>query len=116
MEIQGIKVRDTVCVLSDVPCQSNVTFFAVTDYTDETTLDIFGLGISKEHRAPNYVEALYSENLISTKSVFLHLNPGSSLDSTDSDIKSSLIEFGRHRIDEIDKDYIDGKFHNHHAK
>ena len=113
LEIQGIKVRDTVCVLSDVPCQSNVTFFAVTDYSDKTTLDIFGLGISKGGQAPSYITALWHEKLIDTRSVFLHLNPGSSVNGTDSDQPSSLIEFGRHRIDAEDKGYIDGKFHNH---
>ena len=61
--------------------------------------------------------ALHRDKLIDTKSVFLHLNPDSIWNDTETDKGAvSIIEFGKHRKDEVSEDYIDGEFHNHHYR
>ena len=90
-------------------------FLAVTDYTNETIVDTFGLSVDKDRQAPKYINALHRDELISTKSVFLHLNPDSTWNDTETDKGTvSIIEFGRHRSDEVKESYIDGEFYNHH--
>lgn len=81
-------------MLSLITCQEQVKFLAVTDYTDETIVDTFGLGASKLGEAPQYIEALMRDKLINAKTIFLNLNPGSRWNDTESDNPTSFIEFG----------------------
>ena len=83
LEIQGIRTKDTVCVLSLLTCQKHVEFLAVTDYTQETIVDTFGLGIAKLGHAPSYINALHRDKLISAKTVFIHYNRDSVLNETE---------------------------------
>ena len=90
-------------------------FLAVTDYTNDTIIDTFGLSVDKDKQAPNYITALRRDKLIEQKTVFLHLNPDSTWNDTETDKGAvSIIEFGRHRSDEVRESYIDGEFYNHH--
>ena len=90
-------------------------FLAVTDYTNETIVDTFGLSVDKDKQAPKYIAALHRDKLIDVESVFLHLNPDSIWNDTDTDKGTvSIIEFGRHRSDEVKESYINGEFYNHH--
>ena len=82
LEIQGIRTKDTVCVLSLLTCQKNVEFLAVTDYTQETIVDTFGLGVSEAGQAPTYIEALFRDKLIKARTVFLHYNQDSVFNET----------------------------------
>ena len=106
-------MEDTVCVLSLLTCQEKVKFLAVTDYSEETIVDTFGLGVSKLGSAPTYIEALHRDKLIDTKTIFLNLNPDSRWNDTDSDDPTSLIEFGQTQ-NEV-KNYVkSATFYNHH--